>query len=148
MRSADRARRPGAAMAGRARAGLVGGFVFLDDRSGNATALAYLVPALARPGPDFRAALPARPAARPAAAAAGAARSADPARVLGIRPEGVLELLGVCRAHVDLVGGAVKAERNRLVPLDLASVGQVAHDRHHSLLSHPAAFPLGKPFGS
>lgn len=120
-------------------AGLVRGLVFGDDGRRNTAALAYLVTALPRPGPDFGAPLTAGPGACLPAPAAGA----DPARVLGDCTEVVVEFLGVRRAHIDLVRGAVKRERNCLLPLSLVIVGKVTHDCHHSPLSHGASLSAG-----
>src|SRR5215470_9833266 len=123
--------------------GLVRGLVLHDDRRGDTAALADLVPVLLGPGPDVRTALTARPAARATAAATGCAR---PASVLCVLPELLAQFLGVPRAHIDLIGGPVKGERNRLRPLDLAVMWKVTHDRHHCLLSHGPALPLGHLF--
>src|SRR6266851_3684707 len=46
-------------------------------------------------------------------------------------------------AHIDLIGGAVKGERNRLGSFDLTVVGKVTHDRHHRLLCHGASPSAG-----
>src|SRR5207247_888898 len=111
----------------------VRGLILRDDRRGDAAALADLVAALLGPGPDFRTALTAGPAPGAAAAATGGAGTA---RVLCVLSERLAQFLGVCRAHVDLIGGPVKGERNRLRPLDLAVMRKVTHDPHHCLLSH------------
>ena len=44
-------------------------------------------------------------------------------------------------AHIDLIAGSVKGERNCLCSLSLTVVGKVTHDRHHRLLCHG-----GQPF--
>ena len=111
---------------------LVSGVILLDDRGRNAASLAHLVTTLLRPCSDFRASLPA--GAGPSATATASA--ASPACMIGIRPELLTKFLRVRRAHVDLVGSAVKGERNRLRPLDLTVVRKVADDRHLHLLSH------------
>jgi hypothetical protein len=41
---------------------------------------------------------------------------------------------------IDLEGGAVYRERNRLVPFDLAIVREITNYRYHGLLHHQAAF--------
>jgi hypothetical protein len=111
---------------------LVSGVILRDDRGRNAAALAHLVTTLLRPSSDFRASLPAW--AGPSATATASA--ASPACMIGIRPELLTKFLRMRRAHVDLVGSAVKGERNRLRPLDLTVVRKVADDRHLHLLSH------------
>src|SRR6266487_2596013 len=111
----------------------VRGLILCDDRRGDAATLADLVPTLLGPGADLRAALAARAAPRTATAPTG---RASPARVLCVLPELLAQFLSVHRAHVDLIGGSVKGERNRLRPLDLAVMWKVTHDRHHCLLSH------------
>src|SRR5947199_329082 len=84
----------------------------------------------------------ARSAAAPGAAAA-ATGGAGTACVLAVLSELLAQFLGVCRAHVDLIGGPVKGERNRLRSLDLAVMWKVTHDRHHCLLCHGASPSAG-----
>jgi hypothetical protein len=118
----------------------VRGLILRDDRCGDTAALADLVPVLLGPGPDFRAPLTAGPAPGAAAAATGGAGTA---RVLCVLSELLAQFLSVCRAHVDLIGGPVKGERNRLRSLDLTVMWKVTHDRHHCLLCHgEPALPL------
>src|SRR5450755_236657 len=112
---------------------LVTCLVFSDDRRGNAAALTYLVPAAPGPGPDFRAPLPAGTSPRPAAPPAARAYLA---RAVGVLAELVMQFFRMRGAHVDLVRGSVKGERDRLPAFDLVIVGKVADDRHHRLLSH------------
>jgi len=110
----------------------VGGLVLLDDRGRDTPALAYLVALVAGPGADFRAALAARAAAGPAAAGGGT-RTAG---IAGVRAELVVQFLGVCRAHVDLVRSSLKGERNRLLTHDLVIVRKVADDSRCNLACH------------
>src|SRR5215831_6628286 len=139
---------PGAGLEGTAPGGpavgrpgvSVRGLILRDDRRRDAAALADLVAALLGPGPDFRTALTAGPAPGAAAAATGGAGTAC---VLCVLYELLAQFLGVCRAHVDLIGGSVKGERNRLRSLDLTVMWKVTHDRHHCLLCHGGpALPL------
>src|SRR5215471_4912583 len=118
----------------------VRGLILRDDRRGDAAALADLVAALLGPGPDFRTALTAGPAPGAAAAATGGVGTAC---VLCVLSELLAQFLGVCRAHVDLIGGSVKGERNRLRSLDLTVMWKVTHDRHHCLLCHGASPSAG-----
>ena len=47
--------------------------------------------------------------------------------MLDVTSEAVVQFLGVRRADVDLVSGAVKSERNRLGPFNLAVVRHISH---------------------
>src|SRR5215469_1971761 len=113
---------------------LVRGLVLRDDRGRNAAALADLVTALLCPRPNFRATLAARATARATSAATCATRST--AGVFNILAELLAQILGVRGAHIDLIAGSVKGERNCLRSLGLTVVGKVTYDRHHRLLCH------------
>src|ERR1700722_8584440 len=70
----------------------VRGLIFLNDRRGNTAALAYLLAALARPLPNFRAPLAAGP--RAGLAPPGSATS-NAARMLDVSREAVVQFLSM-----------------------------------------------------
>src|SRR5579872_105675 len=104
--------------------------VLVNDRGRDPTALADLVPALPRPGPDLRAALAA--GTRPRAATPTAAGT-TPASVVDVLGEIFAELACVVDAQVDLVGGAVETERHCLGCL--API-EIVDEQHLNLLRH------------
>src|SRR5258707_7262366 len=108
---------------------LLRGLVLRDDRSRNPTPLASLVPALPSPRSDLGAPLAPRtcPGARAPTAAAALARVID---VLG---KIFAELACVVATQVDLVSGAVEAERHRLGRL--API-EIVDEQHLNLLRH------------
>ena len=118
---------------------LVRGLVLRDDRGGNTAALADLVTALLCPCPNFRAALAARTAARATPAAACATRST--ASVFNILAELLAQILGMRGAHIDLIAGTVKGERNRLCSSVSPSWG-----RSHTTVTTVFCAMGGQPF--
>src|SRR5262249_57488223 len=96
--------------------GVVGG----DHAVGNASAIADLVPALARPVPDVRVPLPAAARPGPAPATAG-----HPAAVLGEYGDLLADLAAVRRTQVNLVRVPVNCESDRFGSFDFIFVRQI-----------------------
>jgi hypothetical protein len=97
---------------------LVRSLVLGNDVAGNAAALAHLVPALASPLPNLRAALPAWTGTRLTPTTA----RRDPAGVIRESADLLAQFLAVRPAQIDLVRVAIKSEGNRLCSFDLTLV--------------------------
>src|SRR5215469_6319582 len=103
--------------------------VLRDDLSGNAAPLAYLVTPLPSPRPDLGAPL----ATGTCPGATAPAATATLPRVIDVLGEIFAELACVTGTQVDLVGGAVEAERHGLV--GLAPI-EIIDEQHLNLLRH------------
>src|SRR5690606_16293938 len=116
----------------------VDGLVFLHDGLRDAAAFTDLLALLLRPGTDLRTPLPAE--YRPLLALGRTSPARNPAGGLDERSEFLTQPLGVGTAEVDLVGGAVKRERDCLLgltPVKVINEKDLDFLCHESLLRKP-----------